>query len=148
MNGLKRWWMSDRGSATAEVTLIAPLLVMLLLFVAVLLHRGVTARLRLDDVAHQAARAASLERDAQPASRNAHSTATAALSDAGVSCASFDVATSSEIVPGGSVHVTVTCVVDLGDALLLGLPGTTTLSATATEPIDSWRSGEPTDAHH
>ena len=47
---------------------------------------------------------------------------------------------SAGLEPGGTVTVTVTCSVDLGDALLPGVPGTTTLTAEATEPIDAWRS--------
>jgi hypothetical protein len=42
------WWRADRGSVAAEVTIATPFLVMLLVFVAVVIHRGVDARLRLD----------------------------------------------------------------------------------------------------
>jgi Flp pilus assembly protein TadG len=135
------WWRADRGSVAAEVTLAAPFLIMLLVFVAVVIHRGVDARLRLNDAAHQAARAASIERTAATATSTAQSTATAALSSAGVTCGSLsvDIATGG-LRPGGSVSVTVSCSVDFGDALLLGVPGQKRLSATAVEPVDTWRS--------
>lgn len=125
----------------AEVTIAAPFLVMLLVFVAVVIHRGVDARLRLEGAAHQAARAASIERTSATATTAARSTAAGALSSAGVSCASLtvDIAT-GELRPGGTVSVTVSCVVDFGDALILGVPGRKRLSATAVEPIDIWRS--------
>src|SRR5581483_7379795 len=69
------WWRSDQGSVTAEITLVTPLLVMLLVFVAVVIHRGVAAQLRLNDAAHQAARAASIERTPAAAIEAAQSTA-------------------------------------------------------------------------
>ncbi len=122
------------------MTVITPLLVMLMLFIAVVIHRGVNARLRLDDLAHQAARAASLERTAPAAAAQARETVTSALAGAGVSCESVTVVTNIDAFrPGGSVGVSVHCVADLGDALLLGVPGSKTLTATAREPIDTWR---------
>jgi hypothetical protein len=42
--------------------------------------------------------------------------------------------------PGGLVRVTVSCAVDVGDALFLGVPSQRHLSATAVEPVDTWRS--------
>jgi Flp pilus assembly protein TadG len=114
---------------------------MLLVFVAVVIHRGVDARLRLDDAAHQAARAASIERTPATAITAAQSTASSALSSAGVSCASLTVdTTTGGMRPGGTVSVTVSCSVDLGDALILGVSGQKVLSATAVEPVDTWRS--------
>jgi Flp pilus assembly protein TadG len=137
----RTWWRADRGSVAAEVTLVAPFLVMLLVFVAVVIHRGVDARLRLDDAAHQAARAASIERTPATATAAAQSTATTALSSAGVTCVSLSVDTATGgMRPGGTVSVTLSCVVDFGDALLLGVPSQKRLSATAVEPTDTWRS--------
>ncbi|MCP3800704.1 pilus assembly protein TadE [Allokutzneria sp. A3M-2-11 16] len=135
------WWRADSGSAAAEITVITPLLITLLVFVSVLIHRGVAARVRLEGAAHQAARAASIERHTAAATTAARSTSANALSSAGLACTSLtvDIATGG-MRPGGTVTVTITCTVDLGDALLLGVPGTKRLSATASEPIDTWRS--------
>ncbi|WP_265590334.1 pilus assembly protein TadE [Saccharothrix syringae] len=125
----------------AEVTLAAPFLVMLLVFVGVVVHRGVDARIRIDDAAHQAARAASIERIPAAAIVAARFTAANALSQAGVTCASLSVNTATGgLRPGGTVSVTVSCAVDFGDALILGVPGGKTLSATSVEPVDLWRS--------
>lgn len=125
----------------AEAALVAPFLVMLLVFVAVVIHRGVDARLRLDDAAHQAARAASIERTPATAVVAAQSTAASALSSAGLACRSLGVDTATRgLRPGGTVTVTLSCTVDLHDALLLGVPGQKRLSATAIEPVDTWRS--------
>jgi Flp pilus assembly protein TadG len=105
------------------------------------IHRGVDARIRIDDAAHQAARAASIERTPTAATAAAQSTAASALSSAGVTCASLSVSTSTGgLRPGGTVSVTVSCAVDFGDALILGVPGGKTLSATSVEPVDLWRS--------
>lgn len=137
---------TDRGSVAAEVTLVAPLLLMLLVFVAVVVHRGVDARLRVEGAAHQAARAASIERTPAKAIAAAQSTAASALSHAGVTCESLTVDTvTSDIRPGGTVSVTISCTVDFDEALTLGVPGHKRLSAKAVEPIDRWRSDTGTD---
>jgi Flp pilus assembly protein TadG len=137
------WWQNDRGSVAAEITVITPLLIMLLVFVAVVVHRGVDARLRLDDAAHQAARAASLQRSAPSAATAARFTAQSALSGAGVVCRSVQVHTNTaRLLPGGTVTVTLTCGVDLGDALILGVARQRVVSSTASEPVDTWRSFE------
>ncbi|MGH3719419.1 MAG: TadE/TadG family type IV pilus assembly protein [Pseudonocardiaceae bacterium] len=135
------WWWNDRGSVAAEITVVAPVLIMLLVLVAVVIHRGVDARIRLDDAAHQAARAATLQRSAPAAVIAARSTAQGALSSAGVVCRSVGVNTDTAgLVPGGTVTVTLSCAVDFGDAVILGVGGQRVLSATASEPVDTWRS--------
>ncbi|PRY29208.1 TadE/TadG family type IV pilus assembly protein [Umezawaea tangerina] len=139
--GWAAWWRADDGSVAAEITIAAPFLVMFLVFIGVVVHRGVDARIRIDDAAHQAARAASVERAPATASTAAQSTAADALSSAGVMCTSLSVSTATgDLRPGGTVSVTVACTVDSGDALVLGVPGSKTLSATSIEPVDLWRS--------
>lgn len=124
----------------AEVTVATPLLIALLVFVAIVIHRGVDARLRLDDAAHQAARAASIARTAPGAVTAAASAATDALSSAGTACRALTVDTNTvNFTPGGTVTVTLTCTVDLSGAQALAVPATKILSATATEPVDTWR---------
>ncbi|RSM37863.1 pilus assembly protein [Amycolatopsis balhimycina DSM 5908] len=135
------WWRAERGSVTVEAILIAPVLVMLLVFVAVVVHRGVDARLRLDDVAHQAARAASLQRTPAAAVAAAQATASSALAHAGLVCRDPAVSTMTSGRPGSTVIVTVRCTVDFGQALVLGVPGSRTLSTTASEVIDTFRAG-------
>ncbi|MFF1608838.1 TadE/TadG family type IV pilus assembly protein [Amycolatopsis sp. NPDC058278] len=137
------WWRAERGSVTAEAVLIAPVLVMLLVFIAVVVHRGVDARLRLDDAAHQSARAASLQRTPAAATAAAEATARSALVDAGLVCRDAAVSTTTSSSPGRTVIVSVRCTVDFGQAFVLGVPGSRTLSATATEVIDTYRS-QPT----
>jgi len=136
---LRRWWRDEAGSATVETTLIAPLLILLLVVVAVVLHRGVDARIRVNDVAHQAARAATLEREPAAAAAAARHTAEAALADAGLACAPLTVVTDvGTFAPGSSVTVRVSCRADLGEAAIPGL-GWRTITASAVEVVDTWR---------
>ncbi|WP_418153402.1 TadE/TadG family type IV pilus assembly protein [Actinoalloteichus caeruleus] len=143
----RRWWRAEAGAAAAEVTLVLPFLIMLLLFTAVVVHRGVTARLRLDDAAHQAARAASIERSGPAAQAAARSAAEATVTASGVACVAVRVdVDTGELIPGATVRTRVACQVDLGDALMLGVPGTRELSATASEVVDTWRAARSSSA--
>ncbi len=125
---------------TVEAVLLAPVLVMLLVFFAVVVHRGVDARLRLDDAAHQAARAASLQRTRTAAVAAAQATVASALAHAGLVCRDATVSTTTSSSPGSTVVVSVRCTVDFGQALVLGVPGSRTLSAQASEVVDTYRS--------
>lgn len=130
----------DRGAAAAELALAAPLLVLMFL-IAIGAGRLVETRMRINDAAHQAARAASLARDPVSAARAARATAAASLDTGGASCTtvSADVDT-GRFHPGGSVAVTVTCTVDLADVTGVPLPGgSDTQRASFTAPIDTWR---------
>ena len=141
--GWARWWRAEGGSAATELTLLAPVLVMVLVLVAVVAHRVVDARLRLDSAAHHAARAASIERSAAGAERAADDLAATVLGSAGPGCADLAVVTdTSGFRAGGTVTVTVSCSVDLTGGLLLGVPGRTDVTATATQPLDTFRSTE------
>jgi Flp pilus assembly protein TadG len=112
---------------------------MMLLFV-VFCGRLADTRLRLEDAAHQAARAASLARTTVAAQSDAQSAATSALATAGVTCRTVDVSVDTAgLRPGATVTATVTCVVGLSDVTLLGMPGATTLSASFSSPIDIYR---------
>ncbi|MFD0923214.1 TadE/TadG family type IV pilus assembly protein [Saccharopolyspora rosea] len=122
-----------------ELTLLVPVLIVLLLFV-VFCGRLAEARLRVDDAAHQAVRAATLARSSSQASSNAHATAQAALSQAGVRCQHLDVsAPLARMQPGSTVTVTVTCDIGLSDLAMLGIPGSTTAESTASSVVDQWR---------
>lgn len=135
----------EAGSVAAEVAIAIPVLIAVLVMAGVLVYRGVDARLRLDDVAHEAARAASQARSPVAATAAAQQTATASLATAGVTCGDPGVAVdTSDFVPGGVVTVTVSCRLDLSDAAaLLAVGASRTLSATATAPLDVYRSVTP-----
>ncbi|HVV12111.1 TadE/TadG family type IV pilus assembly protein [Amycolatopsis sp.] len=129
----------ERGSVAAELALLTPLLVLLLLFI-VLCGRIADTELRINDVAHQAARAATLARTTTQATANAQSTASAALASAGITCHSLTVSTDTQgLKPGSTVTVTVSCSVGLGDLTMLGVPGTRVFRASFSSPVDVWR---------
>ncbi|MFF1676114.1 TadE/TadG family type IV pilus assembly protein [Streptomyces sp. NPDC058256] len=134
---MTRRWL-DAGSATVELVLLIPVLILMLWFL-VYCGRMTDSRLRIEDAAHQAARAASSERTASAATAQARTTAFEALSDAGVTCQSLTVETSGSMQPGGTVKATITCHVDLSDLGLLQVPGTADLSADFSSPIDTYR---------
>ncbi|MEV7042854.1 TadE/TadG family type IV pilus assembly protein [Amycolatopsis sp. NPDC051061] len=131
---------------TVEAVLLTPLLAVLLVFVAVVVHRGVDARLRLDDAAHQAARAATLQRSTPAATTAAQQTASAALAHAGVVCRHVATTMTGTLAPAATITVSVRCTVDLGQALLLAVPREKTLKSTASEVVDAQRSAPATGA--
>jgi Flp pilus assembly protein TadG len=129
----------DKGSVAVELTLLTPLFIVLLLFV-VLCGRLADTTLRLNDVAHQAARAATLARTPAQATADAQTTANAALASAGIDCQSLTVTANTRgLRPGSTVTVTVSCSVGLSDLTMLGVPGSRTFEASFSSPVDVWR---------
>lgn len=129
----------DKGSATVEMSVLTPLLVMVLLLV-VLCGRLASVQLDLDAAASAAARAGSLARNEQAARRDADRAARDTLAARTAVCADLAVTvTTSGLRAGGAVTVTLACQVPLADLLLLGVPGSRTVKATATSPVDVWR---------
>ena len=139
MSNRARRVRNESGSVTAELVLVTPLLLLLLLFV-VALGRLASARLDVDGAASQAARAASIARDPTTATAMAQQSATAALSGDGVTCSSLNVVTdTASFSPGGEVAVTVTCTVGLADLAGLRLPSSTSISSRSVAVVDTYR---------
>lgn len=136
----------DRGSAAAELVLVTPLMVLLLLFV-VFCGRLAATQVRINGVAHQAARAATSVRTPAQASAAARATATASLAAAGITCQMLTVSIDSAgLRPGTTVTVTVSCTVGLQDLTALGVPGSHTLSCSFSSVVDLWRGTSPAGA--
>ncbi len=130
----------ETGSVVAELVLLTPLLILVLLFV-VALGRLAGARIDVDGAAAQAARAASIARDPATAAAMAQQTATAALGSDNVTCAQLSVSTdTAQFQPGGVVAVTVTCTVSLSDLTGLRLPASESISSRFVEVVDTYRS--------
>jgi Flp pilus assembly protein TadG len=129
----------DRGFSTAQVTVLTPLLIMVLLLI-VLCGRLVNEQMALDEAASAAARAAALARTDPAAHQQATSTATSMLVAQGVSCqqTTVDVSTGG-LHPGGVVTVHVVCRLRLADLVLLGIPGSRVVQSQATAMVDVWR---------
>lgn len=137
----------DAGSATVELVILTPVLVVLMLFV-VFVGRASGAVEQVRHAADEGARAASL---VSPLSMSAAAEQAVGrdLRTNGTNCSSTDVAvaiaTSNTAGPGGpadvgSVTVTVTCVVDAAGTALLG-SAARTVAASSTEVIDRYRAG-------
>ena len=129
----------EAGGVTVELVILTPLLLLLLLFV-VALGRVAGARIDVNGAASEAARAASIARSPLAAQDAARQTASSALADQHITCADLNVAVdTAQFHAGGSVGVTVSCTVKLGDLTGLRVPSSKVLTATASAPIDRYR---------
>lgn len=133
----------ERGSATVEMSLVAPAL-LALFALTVLAGRIVLAGGTIEQVAAAGARAASLARSPAEAATAAQGGVRRALDEQHLQCQSITVAvdTSGFAVPLGqpaSVRVDVFCRVRLADLTLPGLPGSRTLTDHAVSPLDPYR---------
>ena len=133
-----RWHRDERGSAT-EFAMVTPVLLAMLLLL-VYAARVNRTQAEVDGAARDAARAASIERDAGAAGGAAQDAAAATLAGGGVNCTSFNVVTDTAAFgPDGTVRVEVSCTVGLSDLGFLPLPASRTMSASFTAPIDRLR---------
>lgn len=135
----------DRGSATVEIVLWAPVLVFLLLLVY-WLGRYVLADFAVSEVASNAARAASIAPDAAAAQASAQLAAEQSIAEQDLRCVSLSVvvdvaAFATPIGQPAAVTVDVTCTVDNSDLAWEGIPGNPTLTASAVSPLDQYRTG-------
>ncbi|MGM7439905.1 TadE/TadG family type IV pilus assembly protein [Streptomyces tunisiensis] len=134
----------DKGSVAIEAAIVVPPLIMFLCL-AIAGGRLVTSGAKIDAAAEDAAREASIHRTAASAQSAAQAAAAESLDDQGIACASSSVTidTSGLSVPVGqvgTVTVTVNCTVNLSDLLLPAVPGSKSLTSTATSVVDAFRS--------
>ncbi|XIG72684.1 hypothetical protein C1N81_03475 (plasmid) [Streptomyces sp. SGAir0957] len=133
----------DRGALSLEAMILFPVLIMVLLLV-IAFGRIQSSGNAVDTAARNAARAASLERDAGAARTAGTEDARAGLRNQGLSCTtmSVDISTAGFGAPLGTpatTTATVRCTVRLSDIGLPGLPGSKTLTSSFTSSIDSYR---------
>jgi len=137
-------WYAGRGSAAIEVAILMPLFVALFT-TAVVLGRTANAISAVEAAAYDAARTASLARDAETAQDRAYATVWQSLSDRGVACLDGPLITvdtdefSNPLGTPASVTVTVTCQVTYSDIDLIGVPDDQSVSASFVSPIDQYR---------
>jgi len=135
--------MNSRGSASIEMAILMPLFLAMFI-AAVVMGRTANAMSAVELAAYDAARTASLARDAVTASTLAHASAEASLSRQGQSCVQLEVAvdTTGFAAPIGepaSVRVEVSCLVSFADIDLPGVPADRVVSAEFVSPIDQYR---------
>jgi Flp pilus assembly protein TadG len=124
---------------TVELVLLAPV-VMLFALVAVGLGRVEQARQELADAAHAGAEAASIAPSSGQAAVAAANAAQPVVAGQAHVCVDPIVSTdASSFGPPGEVRVTVACTATLSDLLLPGMPGSISLQATQTAPVDPYR---------
>lgn len=133
----------ERGSAAIEAAIGLPAFI---LFVGLIIAGGrlAIAHQALQSAAADAARTASISREASEAASAAREEATTSLNNQKVRCRRTQVSvdTSGFRVPTGQpadVTVTLTCRVDLADLSVPGVPGSRLIRATMSSPIDTWR---------
>lgn len=135
-------WLGDEGNAAVEVAILAPV------FVAFLAGLLVTMRIQhgsavVAQAAADAARHASIARTAHRAHADATSSALTTLRDRGLHCTPtvrLDLSGFRRPVgQSATVAARVTCVIQLADVALPGMPGTRTVTKTHRSPIDPYR---------
>ena len=134
----------DSGSATLELAILGPgLLVLLSLVIAA--GRIEVAGSAVEQAAASGARDASLARSLAQAQTVAKQSATASLAEQHLTCDGLTVTVGSTgfaASPGkpATVRVGVACSVPLSDLGVPGLPGTRTLRASMSSAVDTFRS--------
>lgn len=134
----------QRGHSPAvEAAVIIPALV-LLVGLLIVTARLVIAEQAVAGAASAAARAASLERTVATANGAAHAAAEASLQDHNVVCVSRSVEVDASglrarLGEPATVEAHVQCTVALGDVALPGFPGSHTISASRSSPVDTYR---------
>jgi Flp pilus assembly protein TadG len=127
-----------RGSASAELVVCTPVLLLVAL-VALSIGRLVLDQSQVADVARSAAEAAAVWSDPSSARLAAEETAAYELLGDDLQCNPAHITVdTAQLVPGGEVTVTVSCVVSLA-AAIPGLPGNVTLEAAVQAPVEQYR---------
>jgi Flp pilus assembly protein TadG len=126
----------DCGSVAVELAIGMPLAVLFVFLVVGAYHLG-QANIDVNSAAAAASRAASISRSAAAADAAARNSATANLAG---QCTEVLVSVdTSQFHRGGAVTVRVGCIVSTEGLLGVGLPGSMTVSASSTSPLDLYR---------
>jgi Flp pilus assembly protein TadG len=130
----------ERGSLTVELIALTPVLFVVGLTMLVF-GRVSSARQQVVEAARAGAEAAAVSSNQSGAAWGAAVDASVGITHRTHTCPHPQIATDvSHFYPGGYVTVTVTCQVELSDIAVPGIPGSTTVQASSTAPIDPYRS--------
>ena len=140
MSGAPGRRRDDRGSLTVELVVLAPV-VLLVAMGTVLFGRVTEARQQVVEAARAGVEAAAVLPTGGTAQWVGSMNAVIDLVGRTHTCAHVSVSVDTgRFVPGGSVTVHVACEVLLSDLAVPGLPGSTVVRASATAPLDPYRS--------
>lgn len=131
---------SEGGSLVVELVVLTPVLFVLALC-ALIFGRVTDAQQQVAASARAGAQAAAVM--TTPGQAQWAGAANAVIGGYGrvLTCAAFSVETDvGNFRPGGTVTVTVSCKVGLSDLAFPGIPGSTTITASMTAPVDPYRS--------
>jgi Flp pilus assembly protein TadG len=132
----------DRGNAALELVILAPV-VLFLFGLVIAAGRTSIAQGSVDAAARDAARQASISRTPAAAQAAALASARNALRQDAIDCTPVvTVNVAGFGIPAGQpaqVSARVTCKVALSDLLVPGMPGSKTLTAAFTSPLDPYR---------
>ncbi|HEV3281019.1 MAG TPA: TadE/TadG family type IV pilus assembly protein [Acidimicrobiales bacterium] len=130
----------EQGSLTLELMLLTPALIIVAV-TTVAFGRVSESRQQVSQAARAGAEAAAIAADPSGAVSVATSDAATEVVGGGHVCTNRRIETdTSRFYPGGFVTVTVICQVALSDLSIPGLPGTVSIRASSTAPIDPYRS--------
>lgn len=130
----------EEGSLVVELVVITPVLFVLAL-AALAFGRVSESRQLVVEAARAGAEAAAVLPNSGSARWGAAATAAVGIFNRAHTCPQAQISTdTSHFYPGGFVTVTVACQVTLYDIPVPGIPGATMVRASATAPIDPYRS--------
>jgi Flp pilus assembly protein TadG len=132
---VRRRFSRDRGSVAVEAAFLAPALIAVVALIVVVGRVG-NSKLDLDAAAQSAARTISMARSPTSAIAEAERVARATLRVGSPTCREWTFAASTTPT---EVTVEISCDVDLSAAAMLPVPGSRTLTSSATEVIDRFR---------
>lgn len=143
---MNRRWEDERGSSTAETTIVMGVIVLVLMF-AVVVGRITVTTAAIEAAARDAARQASVARTAADARTNARSSAQESLAGRDVNCEALDVQMDTQgfsrrVGTPAAVTAHVSCSIPLADVGFPGLPGHVVREASFTSPLDPYRGRE------
>jgi hypothetical protein len=130
----------ERGSLVVELVVLTPVLVVVLL-ASLVFGRVTESRQQVVEAARAGAEAAAVLPTVGTAQWVGSINAVIDLLGRSHTCAHASITIdTSHFVPGGYVTAHVSCVVLLSDIGFPGLPGSTTVTASSTAPLDPFRS--------
>ncbi len=129
----------ERGSLTLEAVLLAPVVMLLLVFIVSLARIADTSSI-VTAAARSGAQQAAIAPDASAAEATGTGAALGSLESHGTPCRSPSVIVSTAAFrPGGEVQVTVRCTVSISELGAPLIPGSLSLHASVSAPIDPYR---------
>lgn len=132
---------NERGSVSTEFAIVMSAILLGFFSLTIYGGRVVQAENDVRSAAHEAARAASLAGSPAGADVAARTVATSNLVRSGVVCTAGPQITVdlSHFEPAGYVTVTISCTTSFRDVGSIGVAGSQTFEASATEVIDDYR---------